>query len=112
MRELDVYQDSASEFATYPNRGDGSWESMLYPIAGLASEVGEVCDLVKKAYRSDEGGADPERIRLELGDVLWYVSELASLFGLSMSDVANGNLDKLDARRENGTIKNHTHVEG
>ena len=39
-----------------------------------------------------------EALRLELGDVLWYVAQLATELGLDLEDIASANLDKLASR--------------
>jgi NTP pyrophosphatase (non-canonical NTP hydrolase) len=40
----------------------------------------------------------------EIGDVLWYLSELSSQFGFDLDDVANMNIDKLASRKLRGAI--------
>lgn len=79
---------------------------IAYVSNGLG-EVGEVQGKIKKVIR-DSGGiiTDEKRQQLagELGDVLWYLSQMASELGLSLSDVAVANLDKLFGRKERGTL--------
>jgi NTP pyrophosphatase (non-canonical NTP hydrolase) len=68
---------------------------------GIAGEAGEVADLIKK--RIGHGHPlDKERLKKELGDVLWYVSALATWAGMTLEDVAQANLDKLRARYPEG----------
>jgi NTP pyrophosphatase (non-canonical NTP hydrolase) len=98
------YQAGAAKTAVYPGRGEGNW---VYPALGLAGEAGEICEKVKKCIRDDGGKMSDERRALlakELGDVLWYVATLASELGLSMDDIAAGNLAKLAARKSAGTL--------
>jgi NTP pyrophosphatase (non-canonical NTP hydrolase) len=45
-----------------------------------------------------------EAIKLELGDVLWYVAQLASELGYDLDEVASANLDKLASRAARGRI--------
>ena len=75
---------------------------------GLSGEAGEVADKVKKVLR-DRGGLFDDAIRaeiaLELGDVLWYVAQLASELGYELEDVANQNLQKLRDRSARGQLK-------
>ena len=97
---LDDYQIEARKTAVYPSE-----TALQYLSLGLASEAGEVAGKVAKYYRRDDDDFPIEDIVLELGDVLWFISELASLLGVSLSEVAEENLDKLQARRENGTLK-------
>ena len=70
-------------------------------------EAGEVADKVKKVIRDREGVFSPEVIaalQLELGDVLWYVSQLATELGLDLEAVAQANLDKLASRAARNVI--------
>ena len=73
----------------------------------MTGEAGEVADKVKKVIR-DRGGvfdADTrEAIKLELGDVLWYVAQLASELGYDLDEVAEANLQKLSSRAARGRI--------
>lgn len=75
-----------------------------YLALGLTGEAGEVAELVKKAIRDTGGSLDTDKLKKELGDVLWYVSQLASHYQIDLSDVANGNLNKLFSRRARGVI--------
>lgn len=98
------YQDAAHATASFPRE-----YSVIYPALGLAGEAGETVEKVKKAVR--KGGdsyrdhLDMEGIAKELGDVLWYVSELASDLGLKLNDIAYGNIEKLADRAKRGVIK-------
>lgn len=101
--DMDVYQQAASETAVYPTLG----HSIVYPALGLAGEAGEVAEKVKKMCRDDGLVLTGERrnmIRKELGDVLWYVSEVARQAGLSLRDIAWGNIEKLNMRQAQGTL--------
>ena len=68
---------------------------------GLAGESGEVADLVKK-FLGHGHGLDLTKVSKELGDVLWYVAGLANVLGLSLSDIAEQNIAKLQARYPEG----------
>jgi NTP pyrophosphatase (non-canonical NTP hydrolase) len=100
---FDEYQHRAEGFADYPNRGS----NFTYPALGLAGESGEVCEKIKKVIRDRGGevdGATRQEIAKELGDVLWYVSQLALELGLSMAEIAQGNIDKLSSRQRRGKL--------
>ena len=80
----------------------------VYLSMGLAGESGEVVDKLKKVARNHDGAFTDEaklEIQKELGDVLWYVSQLCEQLGISMEDVAQMNRAKLDDRKTRGTIK-------
>ena len=70
-------------------------------VFGLVGEVGEVVDLLKKFfYHGHE--VDSNRLKSELGDILWYVSAVASLFNLDLQEIAQGNIEKLEKRYPEG----------
>jgi NTP pyrophosphatase (non-canonical NTP hydrolase) len=98
-----AYQQRSRETARYPDAGSNP----LYPTLGLCGETGEVADKVKKVIRDRGGRFDAEvceDLRLELGDVLWYVAQLATELGLSLEDVAQANLAKLASRAARNVI--------
>ncbi len=101
--DLNQYQIKARSTATYPKAGDNP----IYPTLGLAGEAGEVADKVKKVIRDNHGEFDlrsREALKLELGDVLWYVAQLSSELGYDLEDVAQENLAKLKSRAQRGKI--------
>jgi len=100
--ELSEYQLLSRRTAEYPRE---AW--LAYPALGLAGEAGEVAEHAKKAIRDDAGAVTHERraaIAKELGDVLWYVSQLASELGLDLDEIAQVNLDKLLSRQRRGVL--------
>lgn len=97
------YQQESRVSALYPDTGS----NFVYPTLGLVGEAGEVAEKVKKVLRDNKGIMDDERkdqIRKELGDVLWYVSQLATELGFGLEGVAQENLDKLRSRMERGKL--------
>ena len=101
--EFDSYQIKARETALYPNLGSNN----IYPTLGLVGEAGEVAEKVKKVLRDKNGEFDnqsKEAIKKELGDVLWYLSNLCTEFKFSLNDVALLNLEKLKLRSSRGNI--------
>ena len=104
MLDFATYQQQAQTTAVYPGRGQGNY---TYPALGLAGETGEVCEKLKKAIRDEGGTITPERKALlakELGDVLWYIAALSTELGLSLEEIASGNLTKLAARKAQNKI--------
>ena len=101
--DFNEYQAKAKETALYPNAGD----NLYYPALGLGGEVGEILNKVKKVMR-DTGGVlndeTRERIGKELGDVLWYISALATELGVELNHVAEHNIEKLASRKERGVL--------
>lgn len=123
---LDEYQVSAQGTAIYP--GKGTPLGLIYCALKLAGEAGEVSEKIGKAIRDEHmaslgswfgsqlegrGAAEirslnPERreaLIKELGDVLWYVAGATTELGTSLSEVAQGNLDKLAGRAARGTLQ-------
>jgi NTP pyrophosphatase (non-canonical NTP hydrolase) len=101
---LTEYQKKARSTAIYPDIG----ENIYYPTLGLAGEVGEVCNKIKKIQR-DKGGQwseeDRQTIKKEIGDCMWYVASVCSEFQLDLGEVAQANLDKLASRKERGVLQ-------
>lgn len=97
---LTEYQDIACTFAIYPAGKFG----VIYPALGLAGETGEVCEKVKKSIRGDRE-IDRKEMTRELGDVLWYLANLADDLGIALEDVARANLEKLRSRRDRGVLR-------
>lgn len=101
--EFKEYQKKSRKTAIYPNADN----NFIYPTLGLAGEAGEVAEKIKKVIRDKEGVVDDEKkkeIEKELGDVLWYVSQLASELGLSLEEVAEKNIEKLYSRMDRGKL--------
>lgn len=93
------YQTAARKTAVYPI------DSALYYLAlGLTNEAGEVAGKVKKSIRDNGGRLDVDALAAELGDVLWYIAELATYIKTDLGDLAQSNLDKLQDRFSRGVI--------
>ena len=95
------YADEVGRTAAHPTR---SPEDQIPVFAlGVAGEAGEVVEIVKKwlAHGLSTENAQT-KLLLELGDVLWYVSALAELFGIRLEDVALANVEKLRKRHPEG----------
>ena len=100
---FDNYQIEARKTAIYPNKD----KNFIYPTLGLVGEAGEVAEKIKKILRDKNGSLDQKSklaIKKELGDVLWYLSNLCDELNFSLNDVANTNLEKLNLRLSKGKI--------
>ena len=118
------YQKEAHKFASYGSNYN-------YPIVGLAEEAGEVCGKIAKFIRKHDG-TEPiasdnivgfkisngeldsaftddmaefkKNMSKELGDVLWMVAEICTIFGFDLEEVMEENIAKLTDRFERGVI--------
>lgn len=100
---LDVYQRESRKTWSLIHTD----HPIVYPTLGLANEAGEVAGKIKKIFR-DKGGvisaADRDALKDELGDVLWYFTQICTELDLTLEEVAQANLTKLFSRLERGMI--------
>lgn len=75
--------------------------SIMVAALGLTGEAGEVADLVKK-WAGHGHTLDRDKLVAELGDVAWYLAALCTYLGVSLDDVASGNVEKLKRRYPEG----------
>ncbi|HOA18528.1 MAG TPA: nucleoside triphosphate pyrophosphohydrolase family protein [bacterium] len=100
------YQKKSRETAVYQNLG----KNYIYPLLGLAGETGEVVEKFKKLLRNNDGVIDKEfieSIKKELGDVLWYISQISTELDIELDDIAETNIKKLKSRMERNVIKSY-----
>lgn len=102
------YQKKSRKTALYTNIDKEVIGShILYPTLGLAGETGEFVEKIKKIIRNKNGvfdEEDKESLKGELGDILWYIAQLATDLGLELDDIAKSNLDKVLSRLERNAI--------
>jgi len=102
--EFGKYQELARSTAIYPDIG----RNFIYPTLGLCGESGEVAEKIKKIIRDDAGIVSEEKremLKKELGDGLWYISNLASELKLDLNDIAEENIRKLKDRQARNVLK-------
>lgn len=63
---------------------------------GIGGEAGEVQELLKKSVR--DGREIHDDLRLELGDVLHYLTRICSQFGMTLEEIMESNREKIEAR--------------
>nr|DAX24113.1 MAG TPA: NTP-PPase-like protein [Caudoviricetes sp.] len=101
-----------------------SCNNFSYMMLNLVGEVGELSSKVAKMIRKGKfeiggesnlrvdikamNGDDIETIdkelKLEAGDIAWQLAGLCKVFGWSLEDVCQANLDKLASRKARGVI--------
>lgn len=96
---LDEYQERAIKEAFYEK------DDIVYNALGITGEAGEIADHVKKMLRDDLGvltDTRREALKKELGDVLWYIANMARRLEISLNDVAESNIKKIQDRKARG----------
>ena len=96
MITADEYQRKAKATPIYPKK-----DALPYLVLGLVSEAGEVAGKAKKLIRD---GTQYD-LASEIGDVLWYCAMLASEIDVSLGKIMEGNLEKLNDRKQRGTLQ-------
>lgn len=99
IREFNAYQEEAAKTAL-------KYETPQLTLAvwalGISGEAGEVAEIIKKHMRGANNKCtkelDTEKVKKELGDVLWYIANMCQDLGFSLQDVAELNIKKLRAR--------------
>lgn len=96
MLSIDMYQTlvtAAFDNHDYP-------DPLGHLALGVAGEAGEIADLVKKSQYevNRDAGVNRDRMIEEMGDELWYLANMASKMGVTLSEIAAANIRKLRAR--------------
>jgi len=97
------YQKLARATAVYSGAGN----NFAYPALGLCGEAGEVAEKIKRVVRdgrTEISAQEVAEISKELGDVLWYVANLAQEVGLDLDAIASENIAKLQSRQVRGVL--------
>ena len=101
------------DFNAYQRESRKTWHlihtdhPIVYPTLGLVNEAGEVAGKVKKIFRDKSGeisAEDRESLKYELGDVLWYLTQICTELDLTLQQVAEANIEKLFSRLERNQI--------
>lgn len=98
--DMNTYQREAQKTDRVPRAdADDRDVSLIVPLLGLAGETGQLLSEYKKHLRDGEAyRLFKERVAEELGDLLWYVANVASKFGLDLEEIAVVNLAKTQGR--------------
>ena len=96
--EFNEYQQAANR-TLYGN------EQVLTNCAlGLAGESGQLIDLIKN-YTFKGKDLDRQELVREMGDVLWYLSQIAQWADVPFDEVAQTNIETLNKRYPHGYIQ-------
>lgn len=99
---MDIREYQHKAHKTSAVKGD----RILHAVFGLASESGEIAAAFQKYHRGDYDFEEcRRRVRKELGDVLWYAAEVATVMNYDLDSVAADNLEKLADRQRRNLIQ-------
>ncbi len=104
--DFNEYEEKASETAVFNDRT--TEYKLMYLALGVAGEAGEVAEKIKKVMRNDNGIVSDEKresIKSEVGDVLWYLSQLSRELGFTIEDAAQANMRKITDRKSRDVIR-------
>ena len=81
-------------------------QRLLTAAVGIAAEGGEFMEIVKKiTFQGKPWNADNiDHLKIELGDVMWYVAQACMALDISLEEVLDRNISKLAARYPEGTF--------
>ena len=84
--------------------GDVAIQRLLTAAVGISAEGGEFMEIVKKMiFQGKPANEDNlEHLKIELGDVLWYVAQACMALNISFEEVADMNIKKLEKRYPEG----------
>lgn len=93
---MNKYQEKAHKFANYKDND--------YPYYGIVEELGELFGKLARVRRGDKTIISSNDLELELGDVLWNLSEIAWKHNIKLNHLATMNIRKLKRRKRKGII--------
>lgn len=71
-----------------------------HALFGMVGEIGEIHSIYQKTYQGHR--INPEHLKKELGDLLWFVAEFCTASEWTMEDIMQMNIDKLKSRYPEG----------
>ena len=79
-------------------------ERVLTAAIGISAEGGEFAEIVKKCIFQGKPMDDDAQFHMkrELGDIMWYIAQACIALGISLEDVLDTNIQKLEARYPDG----------
>lgn len=96
------------EYQKYVKEGASPKYTKELALLGLMGEVGEIADIIKKSHIYEDmskfelkyGMSVKDKIKDELGDILWQFTLVAVLYDISFDDIINDNVKKLNSRHQ------------
>lgn len=103
MREEEYKEEILRTYMGSENQLD----KLCLGALGLTGESGEVADIIKKIL-FHKHPIDAEKLREELGDVLWYLLLICDALGYTLEDIMTYNVQKLNKRYPNASDTNRS----
>lgn len=95
------YQKFTPTTALYPKEMED-----YYLSTGLAAEAGEVAGVYAKYFRGDyTRQVLIQKVKKELGDNMWFISQICKSLDLSIEELLDSNVEKLTSRKDRGVLK-------
>ena len=98
---INEYQQLAM---TTLNKEMSKKDMLINGVMGLCGESGEAIDIVKK-HLAQGHEIDKEKLIKELGDIAWYLAEMATVLDIEMEEIFVKNIEKLKKRYPEGFDK-------
>lgn len=77
-----------------------------YALFGMVGEVGELYGYIAKVIRDEPDQANhQDYVKKEMGDILWFLAAIAQDHGLTLDEIAQANVYKLQSRKARGTLQ-------
>ena len=99
IADINLRVTSVGMYAAPEYRLTGNEQMLIWCALGLGGEAGEV---MEGASMVQYGKISTQEMVKEAGDVSWYLAAICTLLGVSMSDVMQSNITKLEKRYKNG----------
>ena len=100
---LDNYQMFTPTTAIYPHANTGDTMELMYLACGLTGEAGEVAEKIKKRFR--DNAFDADELAKELGDVMYYLSQISNAINRPLTQIVIQNRDKLIDRQNRNVLQ-------
>ena len=71
---------------------------LLHGIVGIATEFGELWDIVARYLEGKDSKLNKEHCKEEVGDILWYITEVVAALDVDLIDLMEENINKLKKR--------------
>lgn len=97
---IETFHDYQNAAARTIGGGLSTGDVEMHALHGMVSEIGEIHGLYQKVYQGHR--FDSRHMKLEVGDLLWFVAEYCTAMGWPLEEIAAMNILKLLERYPDG----------